>query len=114
MIRMTEPAPSHDSSTPSPPTDNLLLPDLQEAILDEEQLRSYLTDVTRLAEDLTVAIKQSARMRPRTRRSVGGLVKQLLSGEAFGAQLRYRYASAGWLDTLISGPKGVKLVRMQV
>lgn len=103
-----------DNEADPSPSNHIDLPDLQETLFDEAQLRAYLDEVGARAEGLSVSVKQSSRTRPDGSDSLEGLADRLLSGAIFGAQLRYRFQASQWLDTLIGAGGAVKIVRMQV
>lgn len=92
----------------------LVLPPVQEAILDEATLDRLFFDVAHGAELVEVVTKGGAEAyagepgAPDLSRAR----EALRSGRAFGVQLRYRFGGTEWWDTLMRVPGGVRLVRI--
>ena len=82
---------------------------LTTAVLDAETVEALFLDLATQVEVDSVLIKGQAG----TYAGLAGLdaARQALAAGARGIQIRYRWAGAGWLDTLLSTPAGVRLVR---
>jgi hypothetical protein len=82
---------------------------LTRANLDPETLEALFCDLAALVEIDEVLIKGDAMAYAGTT----GLAEaqRSLAGGARGIQIRYRWGGEGWLDTLLRGPDGVRLVR---
>jgi hypothetical protein len=82
---------------------------LTTADLDSEVLSALFSDLATLVEIDEVLIKGDATAYA----GVAGLAEaqRALAAGARGIQIRYRWAGADWLDTLMRGPSGVRLVR---
>lgn len=89
------------------------LPDLHEAMLDEVLEEKLFTDVGAVTELLGVFVKGGP-----TERASGdpldfaAAVALWRRGEVRALQLRYRFESVEWFDTLMRTPKGTRLVRV--
>lgn len=95
-------------------SDDVVLPDLHEALLDDATLAQLFFDLEAAAEVIDVRLKGQAEARAdegvvtlRTARA------GLESNAVQGVQIRYRFAGAEWWDTLIRTPSGVRLVRIR-
>ncbi len=88
------------------------LASLTTADLNSEVLSALFRDLATLVEIDVVLIKGDATAYA----GVTGLAEaqRALAAGARGIQIRYRWAGKGWLDTLISGPSGIRLVRSSV
>lgn len=86
--------------------------DLQEALLNSEQLKAYLDELSRSGTTVAVAVKGEAQAQARSNASFATLCSDLLAQSIHSAQLRYVFGGARWVDTLIGAPEGVRLVRM--
>jgi hypothetical protein len=92
----------------------LALPDLQQAILDPDTLRALFRDYEMCAELLEVIPKYDPRGYVGERVVSFEAGKELLlRGELQALQVRYRYQSLEWWDTLLRTSNGVRLVRIQ-
>lgn len=82
---------------------------LTTAELDPETLAALFSDLATLVEIDEVLIKGDATAYA----GATGLVEaqRALAAGARGIQIRYRWAGEAWLDTLMSGPAGIRLVR---
>jgi hypothetical protein len=90
-------------------SDDLVLAELQDAVVDDDTLRRLFGDLAALAEILDLRIKGGA-----TDHATGGTSLEtaraaLASGAA--VQIVYRYQGARWIDTLIPGARGTRIVR---
>lgn len=97
------------------------LPPVQTAELDAEMLEAVLRDIEQCTELLEAVFKgapgQRATAPMRVTENVQAMRKirfALHAGGAAGVQLRYRHDGAEWWDTLMRGPNGFRLVRMQL
>jgi len=88
------------------------LAELQEAVLGEEDVAQYLEDLSAEAKGLVVRTKEAARAKFLAS-GLDLLRSGLLEKSLWGAQLRYVHQGVAWVDTLIVGPQGVKIVRMK-
>lgn len=104
---------SEVAAVPEAPTvQELLLPDLQEALLNSERLEAYLDELRSSGATVIVAVKGDAQARPRSDVSLVTLCSELLAQTIHSAQLRYAFGGARWVDTLIRTSEGVRLVRI--
>lgn len=101
--------------------DEIPLPPLQEAVLDEATLDQLFFDIAEGAEVVSVSLKggATARAGDLQRAGSGGgelaLARRALGdGTALGVQIRYRFAGSEWWDTLLRIPAGVRLVRIRI
>lgn len=93
--------------------DELVLPELQDALLDLATIRQLFFDVSHASTLLEVRVKRG----PVTHADEGppgpDEARALLeSGEALAVQLRYLHRGTEWLDTVMRTPSGYRLVRM--
>lgn len=94
--------------------DDLELPPVQMADLDEATVRALFADVELLCERVSVTLKHAAeRYVTEGATPVGEALAALLAGHALGVQLRYEHDGHGYLDTVMRGPSGYRLVRVQ-
>lgn len=89
------------------------LPQLEESLLNEQQLRALLSDVATYGRVLEATVKANARSQPAAAARLPELYLNLVERRVFGAQLRYEYKRSVWLDTLIPTKDGVRLVRIE-
>lgn len=92
-----------------------MLAELTQGRLDEPTLTALLDDLSELTEILEVLTKggecaRAERSQPDLREAVAALQ----AGQLRGVQVRYLWDGQQWLDTLLRGPDGVRLVRVQV
>jgi len=91
------------------------LPELTETLMDAGLLERYFDDLVQCAEVLAILPK----MAPQARAvEAGGWTlldakMGVLEGRVRGVQIRYRYDSAEWWDTLLCQPGGVRVVRIR-
>lgn len=99
------------------PGGEIELPQLQQAVLDELMLEQLFFDIASVGEQIEVSFKGGPLQHATPPSDPGqGLLqarKALVEGTALGVQLRYSYRGQRWLDTLLRGPGGVRLVRME-
>lgn len=108
---MTDPASGADPhrSPGDPP-----LPDLNEALLDEETVQALFRDLAACAEILEVVPKIADRTEVTGAKvSLAEGQALLAEGRARGLQVRYRFEGAEWWDTLLRTPRGIRLVRIR-
>ncbi|HEY6556577.1 MAG TPA: hypothetical protein VI072_04860 [Polyangiaceae bacterium] len=87
------------------------LADVQDAVLDAATLDQLFFDLSQLAELLEVRLKGGA---SDYAEAAPGLESARAALDAKAAvQIRYRYAGAEWIDTLMPTGAGVRLVRMK-
>lgn len=92
----------------------IALPELREALLDRDAVAELLRDIGWLGQLLEIRSKggptchaDAAPLDLETAR------RMLLEREVSAIQVVYRYLGKEWIDTLMNGPSGVRLVRMQ-
>lgn len=93
--------------------DGPAMPQMREAILTAEDVDSMLADWKAHTQLLHVSGKGRLRTQvgDSTILSVDGAVEQLISGQLLAIQVRYRFDSYQWTDTLLNAPGGFRLVR---
>ncbi|MCA9584787.1 MAG: hypothetical protein KC657_05465 [Myxococcales bacterium] len=92
------------------------LPDLQDAWLDAATLDELFFDIEHGSELLDVRVKAGAEARAEGRTdpwSLDEARRALAAGLVLGVQLRYVHGGRVWLDTLLRGPEGTRLVRVE-
>lgn len=89
-------------------TDSPALPEVYKQVLDEETLASLLRDLEELAGVYDVRQRRGMDAPP-----LGFEDIQATLGEGVGVQIRYVHEGLHWWDTLMPGPQGVTLVRIQ-
>ncbi|MGE3311946.1 MAG: hypothetical protein AB7O66_18425 [Limisphaerales bacterium] len=91
------------------------LAELTGTVMDSALLARYFDDLTRCAEVLAILPKAAAQ--ERTGDGVAWTLPEaqtaLVEGRVRGVQIRYRYDSAEWWDTLLAQGRGVRLVRIR-
>lgn len=91
------------------------LPELTEAVLDDDTLAALVRDLRGETQLLEVQLKGGQFERgQRHQIPLEQAVSMLTAGEIRGVQIRYRWSEQEWLDTLLRHPEGIKLVRIQV
>lgn len=94
--------------------EEIVLPPVQMADLDEATVRALFTDVELLGESVSVTLKHAAESYVREGATpLGEALGALLAGHALGVQLRYEHQGKGYLDTVMRGPEGYRIVRVQ-
>jgi Pyruvate/2-oxoacid:ferredoxin oxidoreductase delta subunit len=89
------------------------LPELHEAELDEDGLRSLFRDLEALTEIDEVRLKQTAGQSAGTSGAApADVLELLLAGRVRGVQIRYRYQHESWCDTILRSPGGHRVVRL--
>ena len=90
-----------------------MMPELTQGVLDEPTLQALLDDLTGLTEILEVLTKGGEFTRAqRVDEDLRQAVAALTAGRVRGVQVRYLWEGQQWLDTLLQGPEGVRLVRV--
>jgi len=108
-------------SEPLPSDDDAPLPDLADALLDDDALDALLRDLAALATIDEIILKRGPRRvddadvdSPVALAEVANLLR---AGSVRGVQIRYRHDGARWWDTLMVAPPGsaarVRLVRIR-
>jgi hypothetical protein len=95
--------------------DELLLPELQDALLDAPTVEQLFLDIRHASELLGVSLKGGAEARASELASSDPLAhaqEALRQGSVLGVQLRYRHRGREWWDTLLRVSGGVRLVRI--
>lgn len=88
------------------------LPELTQAVLDPATLEALVLDLCSQTQILSVSTKQGEQRHARgTELSLPEAVEALRQGELRGVQVHYRWQDQEWLDTLLRGPEGIKIVR---
>jgi hypothetical protein len=94
-------------------TESLVLPELQDALLDEQTLEQLARDLESFAQVDEVLLKGA----PTARAGEGSIplaeaLDALRQRRVLGVQIRYRFQGTLWWDTLLRTPHGVRLVRI--
>lgn len=90
------------------------LAELFQGHLDEDALDALVRDLSALAQVHEVRLKAGPTLRADERpMDLSRALAALRAGGARAMQVSYRYAGATWSDTLLKGPGGYRLVRMQ-
>lgn len=100
------------SQEPSPPP----LPDLCQAVLSAEDLQALARDLQALTQIVRIVPKYAAQAyAPETADlDLANGINLLQTGAIKGLQIHYLHEGSAWLDTLLSTPVGIRLVRMEV
>jgi hypothetical protein len=94
--------------------ENLPLPQLQDALLDPETLERLFQDIQRCGVVQEVLLKDGAgAMASEKSVPLPEAMTALREGRVLGVQIRYWYDGATWWDTLMSTPRGVRLIRIE-
>ncbi len=97
-----------------PPDTAPPLPTLFEAQLDERQVAELFADLEHAAQIHEVRVKSGGTARSSAMAiNLAALSAQLWSSEHQSVQIIYTHQGRNWIDTLLRGASGVKLVRMQ-
>jgi len=96
------------------PDSGVRLADIKEAVLDDAELRTLFADIATYGKVLEVRMKASPRATPDPVRRLPELYLKLVERRVYGAQIRYEFEKACWLDTLITTPAGCRLVRVRL
>jgi len=92
----------------------LVLPELTQADLDGETLGALVDDLNNLTQILEVITKGGEfSMAGKTSIPLREAVRALQRGQIRGVQVRYVWRDEEWMDTLLRGPAGVRIVRMK-
>lgn len=104
----TEPSPA-DSDAPPP------LPELTQSLLDQPLLEQYFDDLARCAEVLAILPKMAPQAMAIDASSwtLSDAKRGMVEARIRGVQIRYRYDSSEWWDTLLCQPGGVRIVRIR-
>ncbi len=95
--------------------DEPALPPLQVADLDDATLDLLLADISRAGRVHDVRLRAtSARAVTAASLSFEDARAAFRRGDAAGLQVRYTVGATLWCDTLMRGPSGVKLVRVEL
>lgn len=96
-------------------TSNIPLPDVHQAELDDARLDAFVTDILMLATVEEVRIKGGAEAyADSAQMKLKPAIERLRRNEIRGVQIIYRWKNERWMDTLLQGPKHIRIVRMQV
>lgn len=91
------------------------LPQVHEAVLDDERIDDLFRDVAHAGQLLEVVLKGGAEARagdPDPSAQLSAARIALRERRVFGVQLRYLHGGTEWWDTLIAVPGGARLVRI--
>lgn len=92
--------------------DDAPAPDLYEGELDDDAIDALFTDLAGCAEIQHIRTRgPSAGDGPPE--SLEVVRRQLAAGEVTSVQIAYRFRDEAWCDTLMTGPAGVRLVRVR-
>lgn len=86
---------------------------IRSADLNETQVTQYLSDLVHSAQDLSIQVKDSARSDFRPMDRLGELHVLMLHKHIWSAQITYKHNAAQWVDTLIVGVDGIRIVRVK-
>lgn len=90
------------------------LPPMNDAVLDEEQLKALFRDLRALAQVDEIIVKDRPGMVEDAQRVTLDEAERMLSERSVrGVQVRYRHGGAHWFDTLMPVDSGVRLVRIR-
>ncbi len=90
------------------------LPPVVETLLNADQLAALFGDLAAKVELEGVQLKRApGHVREDDRAGLDEAREQLLSGAVRGVQIRYRHGGFHWLDTLLTTPRGIRLVRVR-
>ena len=107
----TPPAPD---STPPAPSSPLLLPPLQQTILDVATVDALFRDLAACAAVHAVRPKYAPGSHaPAETLTLEQARVRLAAGLLLGVQIRYAYDGHEWCDTLLRRPAGLTLVRIR-
>lgn len=96
------------------PDSGIRLSEIKEAVLDDAELRTLFADIATYGKVQEVTMKASPRSIPDVVRRLPELYLKLIERRVYGAQIRYEFENACWLDTLITTPGGCRLVRVRL
>lgn len=99
-----------DTSDPSA----LKLPALQQSVLDAPTVAALFRDLEACTEIIAILPKTHAtvHIKPTTGLSLADAQAGLTDGSFRAVQIRYRYDSQEWCDTLMATPGGLRVVRI--
>lgn len=100
------PPPNHDGM------DLAELPAMHEALLSVAQVEQLLDDLQQCATDVCLTGRQAADVAG-SQTALQCAVQQLTAGQINRLQIRYRWRSADWIDTLQNQADGIRLVRIR-
>jgi hypothetical protein len=88
------------------------LPAVHEAVLDAATLEALVADLAAHAEVLGWKVRSRGVVAGGPS-SLADAVSGLVGGEVLALQIHYCFGAVEWRDTLLPGPAGVRLVRIQ-
>lgn len=92
--------------------DGPAVPDMVEALLNEQDLQALMHDLASLTVIQSIISKGGARQHaPAETMSLEAACDALRSRTVMAIQIRYQFESQDWTDTLMQTPQGIKLVR---
>ncbi|MEN9577055.1 MAG: hypothetical protein RJA70_64 [Pseudomonadota bacterium] len=99
------------------------VPELYEGLLTEAELRDLLFDISTEASSVELQFKGSAqgRAQPGDENADSGPIAELesacarlVAAQVAGIQVRYIHAGVAWCDTVLRGPAGFRLIRVNL
>lgn len=91
---------------------DLPLAELTQAVLDHATLEALVRDLGSQTQILSLTTKQGEQRRAQSAGdSLVEAVEALKQGKLRGVQVHYLWRGQEWLDTLLRGPEGIKIVR---
>lgn len=97
-----------------PEEEELVLPELQDEIVNDETIRRLFADLEALTDVLEIRVKGAAREHSGAAPSdLASACDLLLHDHVRAVQIIYHYQGEDWSDTLMRTPKGNRLLRMQ-
>ncbi len=88
---------------------------LHQGVLDAPRLAELFADLAEYAEITAILLKGGAAQYAGEQEvTLAQAHAQLAAGAVRGAQIRYRFEGRAWCDTLLHGPGGLRVVRMDV
>lgn len=106
-----EPATASEEAAPLRDED---LPELCDEVIGAATLGALFADLRSETRVFSVSLKaQGARRAEAGEASLASAEEELLRGSIGGAQIRYEYRGAVWIDTLLPRSDGFRLVRIR-
>jgi hypothetical protein len=90
------------------------LPEMSDAVLDDDQLAALFRDLRQCVEVDEIVLRTGpGRADDAGQATLDDAESLLAEREVRGVQVRYRYDGANWMDTLMPVADGVRLVRIR-
>ena len=91
------------------------LPEVREAILQDDEVAALVRDLRSCAEVHEVLVRSAPRQQPQSGTVMLDEAAQMLMERTVrGVQIRYRFDGFDWIDTLMPVAEGIRLVRIRV